>query len=247
VNCAEGGNVTSEVWDVPALVEWVQRERAGDLKTVELLGSLSRSSRIFRYHMVLARDAFKDFKDDDHLKMTVGMFGADEDEGVAFENAKLVSEANLIASINVVRNSYDIFAQVVNSLVLDNPFKVHDCNIHGVCRTLAPSELKTTLERVVSSGWYYYLSDFTNTIKHRQLLKHDPSISFVENISGGKIERFTYERPIQPSAKSKTSNRFGEHRSHPSYWVRDVLQGAVEVHNEIRACGQFVSRMLMVP
>lgn len=236
----------NNAWDVPALQEWIQKERSSNTKAVELLRSLSRSSKIFGYHMKLARDAFADFQDDDHLKMTVGIFsfGDDEGEGEAFIHAILVSEANLIASISVVRNSYDIFAQVVNTLVLGNRFEFHDCNIHGVYRELEPSELKTTLGRVLFSGWYYYLSDFTNTIKHRQLLKHDPSISFVKDISGVMVERFTYERPISIKT-GKKYDKFGEHRSYPSYWGREVLQGVIEVHNEIRACGQAVNRLLM--
>ena len=232
----------SNAWDIPALQKWIQQERSSNTEAAGLLRSLSRSSNIFRYHMRLARDAFMDFKDDDHLKMTVGMLSFDADE--AFVHATLVSEANLIASINVVRNSYDIFAQVVNTLVLGNRLKVHDCNIHGVLRSLESSELKAALDRAVSSGWYYYMSDFTNTIKHRQLIKHDPSISFEEGVSGGKIERFTYEKPVRVKG-SKPSDKFGDHRSYPSYWVHEVLQGAAEVHNEIRTCGQAVSRILM--
>lgn len=231
-------------WDIPALLDWIQQERPSDTKTEELLTSLSRSSRIFGYHMKSARDAFENFQDDDHLMMMVGIFGFGEDEGEAFRDASIASEANLIALINVTRNAYDIFAQVVNTLVLNNHFSTHDCNINHVCSELPTSELKTILKGAVSSGWWYYLSDFTNTVKHRQLLKQDQSICFVENVSGARVERFTYEKPAKKSAFMK-NGKFGEHRSHPGYWVNEVLMGAIEVHNEIRACGQAVNRLLI--
>jgi hypothetical protein len=235
----------SQVWDLPALMNWVERERAGDSHAAALLRSLGRSSRIFYYHAILARDSFLEFKDDTQLKMTAAIFGADADDGEAFQHAAVKNEANLIASINVVRNSYETFAQTVNALLLNGAIELHKCNIHKVISNLPHCELREKLERAVESGWYLYLSDFTNTIKHKQLIHYGLTVSFKDNISGGRIDRFTYEKPDKNGNDSMNQKKLGEHRSYPSYWVSQVLEGVSEVHNGIAECGKLLNQMVI--
>lgn len=197
---------------------------------VEIANSLGRSRHIFDYHKCLARDAFAAFdvkNDPNGVEFAKHAFGCVEDEGVLWR-AGLESEANLIACMSITRNSFDNFGQLVNGLVVPAPCK-GNFYIHHVINALPIGELKDQLNSAVSSDWFEYVNAFMNTVKHRQLITHNASISFIDDNRGGKVRGFDHK---------------GKH--HPACWVREVLEGTVELQNSLVTCGQALNRLYLM-
>ncbi|WP_236217494.1 hypothetical protein [Pseudomonas rhodesiae] len=220
------GTTMPRKWDLAALKEHIRINEPNKAWLLSTVDSVSHSLLIYQYHKCLARDAFASYQaehDPDGIKMFTGamMMGADDE----FENAKLASEANLIAAINITRNAFDIFAQIVNALALPQPFCIEHCNISKVRDGLPQSPLKNEITRVTKLPWFRYLSGFSNTIKHRQLVSHQPSQrpqDATGEYQGGGAEVAAFEY------RGKTFK---------SYWVQEVLVGTVEIHNEMLTLG----------
>ncbi len=215
-------------WNLKELRDYIRKNRPADGELlVEITNSLSRSREIFEYHKKLARDAFEAFNAEND---PTGMLFAEHVFGVAekdylLTDASLASEANLIACISVTRNAFDSFGQLLNGLVVLEPC-TGNFYIHNVLKKLPGGELKRQLNIATSSAWYEYMQAFTNTVKHRQLIKHNSSLSFVEDRRGGKVKGFKYKG-----------------KDYADYWVQDVLQGAVEVQNSLVTCGRALNRL----
>lgn len=159
------------------------------------------------------------------------MLGTDK----KFEESKLASEANLIAAINITRNTFDILAQLVNSLAVPQPLAIERCDIIKVREALLASNLKAEITRVTQLAWYRYLTGFSNTIKHRQLILHTPSSKHEEETGkylGGAAEIAPFDY---------------RNEKFKSYWVQEVLEGTVEMHNEIVSLGISLNEWCFTP
>lgn len=213
-------------WDLSILREHIRSFSSNQQWLLSTLDSVSQSMLIYQYHKNLARNAFAAYQveqDPDGLKMFVGamMMGIDDQ----FEDAKLASEANLIAAINIIRNTFDIYAQLLNALALPSPLCVEHCTISKVRDRLPEGTLKVEVTRVTRLPWFRYMSGFSNTIKHRQLVSHEPSSKHQPGTNeylGGGAEVAAFEH---------------QKRKFKSYWVQEVLEGTVEMHNEIVTLG----------
>lgn len=209
-------------WNIKKLRECVIADNQKNAALlVDIANSLGRARQIFDYHKCLARDAFSVFNavnDPSGTEFARHVFGCIEDEDVLWR-AGLVSEANLIACISITRNSFDSFGQLVNGLVVLTPCK-GNFYIHHVKNALPAGELKDKLNDAISSNWFGYVNVFMNTVKHRQLISHNASISFVDDDRGGKVYGFECR---------------GEF--HPAYWVREMLEGTVGLQNSLVSCG----------
>jgi hypothetical protein len=210
----------SAPWNLDVLREHIRRQGAETDFLLEVADSLGRSVNIFRYHLFTARDALKGIVDERHSvdKALDVVFGEQQE---AYRYAKLVSEAHMFGCFHVARSMFDMFAQLVNGLVLNSSLSVRDCDIWRVHKPLAASDLKAEIGQLLESAWFDYVSDVVNTIKHRRLVQHSFTISFDDNVAGIRIGAFQY----------------GD-RSHPPYWANEVLEGILEVKNRIVGCGR---------
>ncbi|MET3676996.1 MULTISPECIES: hypothetical protein [unclassified Pseudomonas] len=220
----------STAWNLKELRDGVIRAELHDTKdTIEIINSIGRSCEIFDYHKCLARDAFQvfDVKNDPHgIEFARQLFDSNENQE-ALHQAKLESEANLIACISTTRNSYDSFGQLVNILAVATPLK-GNFYVHDVARALPTGQLKTELSAAVSSNWFKYANAFMNTVKHRQLITHNASISFVNKNRGGKVRSFHHKgKPYQ------------------EYWAREVLEGTIELQNALVLCGRALNEAFL--
>jgi hypothetical protein len=145
-----------------------------------------------------------------------------------FAYAKIVSEANIIGCLYTARSLWDMFAQLVNALLLVEPLAVGDCDIKRVAARMPASPLKTRLDVLLESHWYTYVSAFINTTKHRQLVQHPMTVSMEEDRAGIRIAGFSYRA-----------------KSFKTYWGREVLEGAIEVKNAIIECGRLLNAICM--
>jgi len=213
-------------WNLAALKEHIRTVEPDKDWLLSTVDSVSHSLYIYQYHKNLARDAFAAYHaehDPDGIKLFAAtmMMGSDDE----FEEAKLASEANLIAAINITRNTFDILAQLVNALALPQPLAIDRCDFAKVRDELQASTLKDEIMRVSQLHWYRYLAGFSNTIKHRQLISHTPSQKHEEETGkylggGAEVAPFNYR-----------NDKF------TSYCVQEVLEGTVEMHNEIVILG----------
>lgn len=223
-------------WDLLVLKEHIRTLKPNKDWLLSTVDSVSHSLLIYQYHKSLARDAFAAYQvehDPDGIKMFAGamMMGTDNE----FENARLASEANLIAAINITRNTFDIFAQLLNALALLYPLSIQHCTISKVRDGLPEGTLKAEITRVTRLPWFRYLAGFSNTIKHRQLVSHEPSSKHHESTGeylGGGAEVASFEH---------------QGRKFKSYWVQEVLDGTVEIHNEIVVLGISLNEWCLHP
>ena len=122
----------------------------------------------------------------------------------------------------------EVFAQLLNCVVLPSSIPIPHCTLKKVVARLPDGELRVKLQELVTSYWFSYLSAFINTVKHRQLVQHQISISFVENVIGIKVGSFEYG---------------GE--TYQAYWANDFLQGVIEVKNAVIESGRLLNGTLL--
>ena len=190
-------------WELSALKEHIRNIKPEKNWLLSTVDSVSHSLYIYQYHKSLARDAFAAYQfenDPDGIKMfAAAMMAGTDEELEEFEEAKLASEANLIAAINITRNTFDILAQLVNALALPQPLSIERCDIAKVRDALPACKLKSEIERVTLLPWYRYLAGFSNTTKHRQLISHTPSQKLEEDTGkylggGAEVASFRLSR-----------------------------------------------------
>ena len=213
-------------WNLEELRTRVRTARSEADQVLELINSISRSVQIFRYHMETARDALKGIVNETEPQGPENfmlILGASEKQD-EFAYAKIVSEANIIGCLYTARSLWDLFAQLVNALVLVEPLAVSACDIRSVVAVMPASPLKARLDGILKSHWYTYVAAFINTTKHRQLVQHMMTVSIEEDRAGIRIGGFTY------CAKS-----------FKTYWGHEVLEGAIEVKNAIIECGRLLN------
>lgn len=222
--------VANPSWNLTALRTYIKTSYAGDAELQQLVRSIERSCRIFGYHMVSARDAMKAWipedAEDAQTEMMLAVFGS-LDQQPEYEWAKIVNEAHLIACLHTTRGVWDIYAQLLNRLIVTTPLSVERCDIGRVVALLPASALRDRLNRLLASYWYRYVSAFINTTKHRQLVEHMTTVSFADGRSGIRIGKFQYQGS-----------------SFPDYWDTEVLVGVIEVKNAVIDCGRSLNAHL---
>ncbi|WP_407730452.1 hypothetical protein ACJJU9_08475 [Pseudomonas helleri] len=220
----------SSAWHLEALRAEVKiRQPQSSERLVQIINSLGRSSEIFHYHKCLARDAFAAFntENDPHgAKFEDHIYLCHDDEGV-LQKADLVSQANLIACIATTRNSFDSFGQLLNGLLLPEPL-TGIFYVYNVRDKLRAGDLKNRLSDALSSDWFGYMNAFMNEVKHHRLIVHRPSISWIDDNRGGKVEGFTHKG-----------------KDYPACWVREALEGAVELQHSLQECGVQLNRLYL--
>lgn len=228
--------MSSTAWDLQALRLHFQkpevRQVAGEdtaRRVVALVNSISRAVQIFRYHMLAARDAMKgildeaDAEDTEPLLLVFGG-GSKQDE---FAYARVVSEANLVSCLQTARNLWDITAQLLNATVNPSPMPEERCHLFRLRDALPPMPLKDFVEALSESGDFRYVNAFVNVTKHRRLVDHGFSVSFVENRIGMRVSAFHYDGA-----------------NYPQKWGNDALQAAVNVKNQVIAAGRLLNSTL---
>lgn len=209
-------------WSLNDLRESFGRINAENRSKIDLVNSVSRSTIIFQYHLELARDAMKGFHDNDdasdpsHLEV---MLNNSEDR-IDYEVAKITNQANSIAAILTVRSMYDIFAQLVRSLLLENQLSEEKCDISKVEKLLPDSELKIALTELLNSYSFQYVRAFSNLSKHRFLIEHSSSIDYEQNRAGVQFKGFSYYDEV-----------------YLKMWSNDLLELVLEAKNKIVDCG----------
>jgi hypothetical protein len=137
----------------------------------------------------------------------------------------LVVRANVIACIHTVRNAYDHLAQLCNALVLTPPIDLKECDFKKVRRRLPRSDLLDEFDRLGDSEWFKYIAAYSNASKHRALIQQSFHLSYANGTAGLRAESFQHDKP------------------YPSYMIGELLEGILEVKNNIIRCGRALNRL----
>ncbi len=213
-------------WPVKDLQEYIRERSPEAAPLLHVLDSVGRYVDLFRYHLFEARDAMKGVvADDDPLGVENSkfVFGISPRQG-EYRAAKIASEAHILGCIHSARALFDVFAFLVNGLILENAVREDRCSVSTVVPALPTGALRDRLQILLDSHWYKYVCAFVNTAKHRYLIRHGYWVSFESGAAEIRLEGFTYN---------------GE--SYATCSAEDVLKGALEVKNAVVECGNLLN------
>lgn len=217
-------------WSLKALRNYILHDRNKEQKLLDLVSSMDRGITIFRYHFSTARDSLADFFDPhepakyEQFKRVIG-YSDDQEE---FHLTKIANEANTIAAIYTVRSLYDLLAQLIRGLLIEDTLSESACNIHLVRDHLPESDLKTSIEEVLDSDGFKYINAFANVSKHRSLVKFGSRVDFVNDRSGVKFSAFGYRG-----------------QQFPELWSDEILEKILQTKNEIITTGIALNQKLL--
>jgi hypothetical protein len=217
-------------WSLKDLRDYIVQEYDKDPSMLDLVNSIDRGISIFRYHFSTARDSLTDFYAGDekaNKKHVERAFGISEDQE-EFELAKIANEANTIAAIYTVRSVFDLFAQLVRRLLLEDKLSEDECNIHRVRDHLQDGPLRNSIQRLLESEGFRYINAFVNVTKHRSLVKYGPWVDFEDDKAGVKFSAFKYRN-----------------KPFPALWSEEILEKILTTKNEIVTAGIALNHQLL--
>jgi len=116
----------ANTWHIPKLENFL-KEMENSKDHIERVQSVSRAIDIFQYHLYMAKDSNDSIEASTPREAMELVFIPDDKRQFVFDT-KLATQANTQASIHSARSIYDLFAQLVNGLLLDDPLAVHKCD-----------------------------------------------------------------------------------------------------------------------
>ncbi|MDT0617570.1 hypothetical protein RM531_03715 [Salinisphaera sp. P385] len=217
-------------WNLKELREAIRADRSESEAVLDIVHSIDRYIRIFLFHLYGARDALDEVIDPnaaDPKEALAIVLGASERQE-EYHSAKVASEAHILGAAHSARAMFDVFAFLVNSLVLSGAIPESRCSIQLVVDKLPPSPLKHELEALTESYWFGYVSAFVNVAKHRMLASHSFHVGFDDPYTGIRVGAFEYKGT-----------------TYPPYKVREFLEGVLEVKNKIVDCGALLNNQVV--
>lgn len=225
--------VETETWNLAEIIDYINNHKcfSPDKKrsSIEIVNSIGRSIDIFRYHGVtIHREAERFFKNKDipELERFLMLSGISQHQA-AYETSRLACEGNFIACVHTVRNMYDIFSQLINDLILDSAIADNVCDLNKVISALHETPLKEALSNLKNSDSFYYISAFSNTVKHRVLVRSTSRIAMSQDRFEPHINSFEYNG-----------------RQHHGRWMMAALSDVEDVLNSIIHCGIYFNDLL---
>ena len=218
------------MWNLKELRETIHADRSDSEAILGIVHSIDRYIEIFLFHLYGARDALDEVIDPnaaDQIEAMAVAFGA-SDRQEEYHYAKVASEAHILGDAHSARSMFDVFAFLVNSLVLSGAIPESRCSIQRVVDRLPSSPLKHELEGLLDSYWFGYVSAFVNVAKHRMLASHSFQVGFDDRYTGIRVGAFEYNGT-----------------KYPPYKVREFLEGVLEVKNKIVNCGALLNSQVV--
>lgn len=226
---------TGKVWSIVELRALVKAKSSNSHQIISVINSIDRLGGIFVYHLEQARESLKEFFSPDSkvdpLSLVLGTFPGKEN----YQMASLVNEANTIALLHTTRSLYDILAQLINSLILEDRFSLERCDIKKVRNALENGEIKQLLGDLIDSTEFKYIEGFVNSVKHRQLIQQMTTLDIEQNKVGVRFSSFHYKKE-----KNKEEENF------PSFWSDEVLIIALHVKNQIVELGILLNKLYVL-
>ncbi|HHA2571641.1 TPA: hypothetical protein ACOEN9_000213 [Stenotrophomonas maltophilia] len=214
-------------WDLATLRKHVRQTTEDPTVALAYISSVSNTGVIFQYHIGLAFDALKRIPIPENGS-EVSAFEAIIDPSREHMQDLLVIRANVLSCIHLVRNAYDLFAQLCNALLLAQPLDESKATLYMVRKSLPRSPLKDLLDSIASSEWFRYVNDYSNTSKHRALVQQSMFLSLEDGVGGVRTVAFSHDG-----------------REYPAYELMELLEGILELKNQIVHCGNALNDLLL--
>lgn len=214
-------------WHILELEAFV-KETKNSKEHLERIKSVSRTIELFEYHLYTAKKS-NDSIGTPNLKQAMELIFTPKEKLAEVFETKLIIQANSQACIHTARSIYDLFAQLVNGLLLSEPLPLGMCDFFKIKDKLENSKLKDYLSELSATEEFLYVNAFVNTIKHRNLVSFDALADTGEGKIGVKFQPFIYN---------------GE--TYPAMWAEEVLKQSLFVKNSIVKAGILLNRQLGV-
>jgi len=207
-------------WNLNALKAHIEQTQTDPKAGIGFVESISRTIQIYKYHEcevfpflnngsnIPVCDKFQDL-------ISMG------EKRIEHEEEMVMIQAHIQAALYNVRAMYDLFAQLLNMVLLSSKYEVSACNINKVFNVLPKSSLKDELDTVLCGFNYQYVNSFINTIKHRNLLKCSHTLDFIDDRSEIKVSNFQYQK-----------------NDYEEKWGSEVLTYAYELTNQLINLGE---------
>jgi hypothetical protein len=216
-------------WNTAALRSYL-RESKGGSESFELIWSIEHASRLFEFYKCEALRAlelgWQPADESANIENVIRVFEyGDEDQ-----EAALQVEAHVMGCVNTVRSAFDFLATLINCHVLPVPVVKKRLYVDDVWRRVPPGLVRDALTTVSSSEAYAYIVAYSNTSKHRRIVKFGRWVDFQNNRAGlGPTEFGACEAPRH------------SHRT-----AREVLGYCVELWNGVVSTGIAINQHLCI-
>lgn len=220
---SQGKIMTHTTWNLKELRDYAKSKLSDADLVISQIDSIDRTVGIFIYHMSTAKKLIEKIEPRDERDQMNLIFTPASMREQLWE-IKLGIQAETQAAIHNARSIHEIFSQIGNSLLLDQPMAADRCTILSLSKRLRESKLKNYLEETLTSDSYQYVNSFVNTIKHRNLVKSNSHIDLQEARGGIKFEEFNYNN-----------------KTYPSLWAIDVIKTVLEVKNRAIIAGPMLN------
>ncbi|OCH42029.1 hypothetical protein [Aliivibrio fischeri] len=191
---------------------------------IDYLESISRMIEIFEYHKTEAYRIISKL-DTVEPKAAIELILSNSLQNEELEYQVLVFQAHLQGALQCARSMYDIFAQLLNVLLIIELKPIYQCSIHNVCQEIPDSKLKNELMTVLNGQEYKYVNGFINTIKHRNLIKLNRTLDFEEFRASIRVKKFSYQKIDFEQA-----------------WGVDVLNHGLHIKNKLIGLGVLLNQ-----
>lgn len=213
-------------WSIGSLRDFVKNRDLDENKALELINSIDRSIQLFSYHIYTAKKENDDITPNSSSGRADLMFKTMKHSG-DFEQQTIRIQANIQAAVHLARSIHDVFAQLVNHLVLEDQHSVRQCDFPTIVKSLKESKLKSKMASLHNSEEYSYINSMVNTIKHRNLVGFGTQISFQTDEAGVRFKSFEYNN-----------------KTYPELWAEEVLEKIISVKNSVVLAGVILNEQV---
>lgn len=190
----------------------------------EYIESVSRTIDIYEFHKCEAFELLTKLEPDTPQEKMRLVFATGIERN-KLEHSVIAVQAHLHAALHNARSMYDIFAQLLNALLIVEPKPIHKCHIQDVCAALPNSELKVALDKLLESYEYKYVSGFVNIIKHRNLVQCATELDLAEDKASIRVKHFYYAKSF-----------------YDQEWALNALSYSLAVKNNLIDLGLLLNR-----
>ncbi len=160
------------------------------------------------YHAWLARDCLeKVFLNDQSPSFVMGLILGANEKSSDFQEARFISEANIIACAHTMHSIADVLAHLINDALALGFDDDELLDLKTANKKLPPnSNLRRQVECLLGMHQFDYLRAFVNTSKHVSLIDSGYHVNLENGVKHGILFRkFTYK---QREYKAKWSEEF---------------------------------------
>ena len=203
------------IWNIKSLREFVHTNEENEEQSLELIRSIDSSLKILKYHTSMAV----------YLNEKIRPYSETKDMSkVLSQEDKIAIQANIQAAAHLTRATFDIFAQLINRIVLSGELTIRECDFNKVVKKMSASPLKSHLLEVKASEEYLYLNAWVNTVKHRNLVMPNTQASYITDDAGVYFNSFEFNE-----------------KEYPALWAKELVEKILILRKRVIQTGKLLN------